>query len=98
MTAAAISEEEESGDTSTGGQNDTHGMTQPGATQLNAMRANKERAQERQKGELQRHSDTVKITTMVNYIGVGRRVEDIAHRDGRGSHRTYIKHFLTTKF
>ena len=69
-TAAAISEEEKSG------QNDAHGMTPTRATraQLDTMRANQEREQDRQKGELQRLSDTVEplreITTMVIYLGV----------------------------
>jgi len=79
LTAAAISEEEESGDTTTGGQVDAHGMNPPRVTQaqLGTMRANQEREQ---KGELQRHSDTVEplreITTMVVYLGVGRRAND----------------------
>ena len=76
LKAAAISEEEKSGNTATGGQNDAHGMTPTRATraQLDTMRANQEREQDRQKGEVQRLSDTVeplrKITTMVIYLGV----------------------------
>ena len=55
LTAAAIGEEEESGDTSTGGWNAAHGMTQPRATQaqLDPMNTDQERAQDRQNGELQ---------------------------------------------